>query len=176
MKSVFPSAFVLLFILGLAVCPGLASAQDTAASENFPGVKKALTPDQYAATGLDKLTPEERANLDSYLKGYFSGATQQVVQQAVAKASAQAVDQAVKERKVEPPTLIESKIVGTVSGWSSNGTVFLLENGQRWKTTDNERRYFTPLTNPDVFIVKESLLGYRMAIAGGGAVRVRRVQ
>ena len=177
MKLALPSSLVLLFMLGLAVSPGIVTAQEPAPSaENFPGVKKALTPEQYAATGLDKLTPQERANLDNYLKGYFTGATQQVVQQAVAKAETRAVDQAVKEHKVEPPTLIESKIVGTVDGWSSNGTVFILENGQHWKTVDNEHRYFAPLTNPDVFIVKESLLGYKMAIAGGGTVRVRRLQ
>ena len=154
-----------------------ARAQDPAneKAEDFPGVKKALTPEQYAATGLDKLSPEERAKLDSYLKGYFTGATQQVVQQAVAKASSQAVDQAVKQHKVEPPQLIESKIVGTVSGWSDRGTTFVLENGQHWKTTDNEHRYFTPVVNPDVFIVKD-FFGYKMAIAGGGAVRVQRIQ
>jgi len=98
-----------------------------------------------------------------------------VVQKAVAQASAQAVDRAVKEHKVEPPQLIESKIIGSVDGWSSNGTVFVLENGQHWKTTDNERRYFAPMMNPDVFIVKDSF-SYKMAIAGGGTVRVKRLQ
>ena len=177
MKSSLFSRFTALCILWLVACAGNAAAQEAAPSgENFPGVKKALTPAQYAATGLDKLSPQERANLDSALKGYFSGATQQVVQQAVAKASAQAVDQAVKTHKVEAPLLIESKIVGTVDGWSSLGTIFTLENGQRWKTVDNEHRYFPPVTNPDVFIVKEEFLGYKMAISGGGTVRVRRIQ
>ena len=151
-------------------------AQDpTATGEDFPGIKKALTPEQYAATGLDKLSPDERAKLDEYLRGYFTGATQQVVQKAVAQASAKAVDQAVKERRVEPPQLIESHIIGTVDGWRS-GQIFVLENGEHWKVTDNEHHYFPPIANPDVFIVHADFFGYKMAIAGGGTVRVVRTK
>jgi hypothetical protein len=51
-----------------------------------------------------------------------------------------------------------------------------MENGQHWKVTENGNRYFAPLDNPSVFIVKEGILGYKMAVAGGGVVRVRRLQ
>ncbi len=138
-------------------------------------MKKALTAQQYAAAGLDKLSAEERAKLDEYLRGYFTGATQQVVQRAVEKASAQAVDQAVKEHRAEPPQLIESHIIGSVDGWRS-GQIFVLENGQHWKVTDNEHHYFAPVVNPDVFIVRADIFGYKMAIAGGGTVRVIRTK
>ena len=166
----------LVGLVGFVLSVTAASAQDIAEkAADFPGVQKALTPEQFAASGLSKLSPEERAKLDESLRGYFTGATQQVVQKAVAQAETRAVDRAVKQHKVEPPQLIESRIPGKVSGWSSNGTIFVLENGQHWKTTDNERRYFTPLTDPDIFIVKD-IFGYKMAIAGGGTVRVVRVQ
>jgi hypothetical protein len=157
--------------LGMGLIADTARAQEDAPSgEKFPGVKQALTPEQYAATGLDKLSPDERAKLDEYLRGYFSGATEKVAKQAAATA----VDEAVKKHKVEPPQLIESKIVGTVDGWK-NGTIFVLENGQHWKSNDTEHRYFPPLTNPDVFIVKD-FFGYKMAIAGGGVCRVLRTK
>lgn len=151
-----------------------ARAQDAAAGENFPGVQKALSPEQYSATGLNKLSPAERANLDNYLRGYFNGATQRVAQKATEVATAKAVDQAVKEHKVEPPQLIETRIVGTVSGWKSD-QVFTFENGQRWKVVDNSSNRFRPVENPDVFIVKD-FAGYKMAIAGGGTVRIKRLQ
>ena len=173
MKYALRSLTVPLCVIGLFVAPLVAAAQDSAAAgENFPGVSKALTPDQYTAAGLSKLTPEERANLDTYLKTYFSGATQKVVSKAVAQASAEAVDRAVKEHKVEPPTVIESRIVGTVSGWNDR-TVFRLENGQFWKPTDRNET-FHPLDNPQVLIVKD-FFSYKMAIAGGAFTRVRRV-
>ncbi len=151
-----------------------ALAQEPAIGENFPGVQKALSPEQYSATGLNKLSPEERANLDNYLRGYFNGATERVVQKATEVASAKAVDQAVKQHKVEPPQLIESHIVGTVSSWKSD-QVFTLENGQRWKVIDNSNNHFRPVENPDVFLVRD-YLGFKMAIAGGGTVRVKRMQ
>ena len=70
--------------------------------------------------------------------------------------------------------LIESKIPGRISGWKSD-QVFVLENGQHWKVVDNSSRYFTPQDDPSVFIVKDAF-GYKMAIPGGGVVRVRRLQ
>ena len=172
-------SFTHLGLAGLALALILtgpaAKAQQTAAekAEDFPGVKKALTPEQFAESGMSKLSPEERQKLDDYLRGYFTGATQRVVEKAVEKARVVAVDQAVKEHKVQPPELIQSRIVGSVNGWKS-GKVFVLENGQHWKVTD-EDRYFRAVQDPDVFIVRD-LFSYKMAIAGGGVARVVRTQ
>ncbi len=161
--------------IALLLAGTAAKAQQTAAekAEDFPGVKKALTPEQFAASGMSKLSPEERAKLDDYLRGYFTGATQRVVEKAVSKATTVAIDQAVKERKVRPPELIQSRIVGSVNGWKS-GKVFVLENGQHWKVTE-EDRYFRAVQDPEVFIVRD-FMSYKMAIAGGGVARVTRVQ
>ena len=158
-------------VIGLG---GLSSLQAQAPSgDAFPGVKKALSPEDYRAAGLDKLSPEQQAKLDEALRGYFSGATRKVVEQATQQAAAQAVDRAVKEKRVEAPTLIESRIVGPVNGWGER-TVFLLENGQRWTPIDKTRHSFPPLDNPQVYIVRDPF-GYKMAIFGGTVVRVRRV-
>ena len=174
MKSVCPffRHLTLLTAAALVLCLAAGgSAQQPALGENFPGVQKVLTPEQYAAAGLNKLSPEERTKLDDYLRGYVTGATQRVAEQA----ASHAVDRAVKERKVEPPQLIETSIVGRVDGWKPD-KVFILANGQHWKVTDDENRYFPPMDNPAVFLVKDGILGYKMAIAGGGVVRVRRLQ
>ena len=158
---------VAAFVLCLAVG---GSAQQAPLGENFPGVKKVLTSEQYAEAGLNKLSAEERAKLDDYLRGYVNSTTQRVAEQAASRA----VDTAVKERRVEPPQLIESKIVGKVNGWKVD-KIFILENGQHWKVVENGDRYFAAVENPDVFIVRDSF-GYKMAIAGGGTVRVKRLQ
>ena len=166
-------------LVTLAACFALAAgtlrAQQTAAekAEDFPGVKKALTPEQFEASGVSKLSPEERQKLDEYLRGYFTGATQKVVQREVAKAKVVAVDQAVKENKVRPPEIIQSRILGPVNGWKS-GKIFVLENGQHWKVTD-EDRYFRAVQDPDVFITRD-FLSYKMTIAEGGVARVVRVR
>ena len=170
------SSLVACLTLGVVLLTSTAvtKAQQPPEGDSFPGVQKALSSEQYSASGLSKLSPAERANLDNYLRGYFSGATQKVVEKATQVAEAKAVDRAVKEHKVEPPQLIDSRIVGRVSGWRSD-RVFVLENGQHWKVVDNSNRSFGPVDNPEVFIVRD-FLGYKMAIAGGGTARVKRLQ
>lgn len=155
-------------VLGMMLVVSPLLRAQTPVGEGFPGVKKALNPADYQAAGLDKLSPEQQARLDAALRGYFSGATQKVAEQA----ASQAVDRAVKEKRVEAPTLIESRIVGTVNGWGLR-TVFLLDNGQRWTPVDKTKHSFPPLESPQVYIVRD-VFGYKMAIFGGTVVRVRR--
>lgn len=158
-----------LLVVGLSLgCVSLTEAQEPA-GESFPGVKKALTPAQFAAAGLGKLSSGEQGKLDEFLKGYFTGASQRVAEQA----ASQAVDRAVKEKKVEPATFIESHIVGTFHGWGER-TVFVLENGQRWKPVSAGAASFPPVESPQVFIVRDTF-GFKMAILGGSVLRVRRL-
>jgi hypothetical protein len=162
------------FTLVAAAAIGLALTQTLRAQApeggEFPGVKAALTPQQYGAAGLAKLSPEEQALLDEDLRRYFSGASEKVAQQAASKA----VDQAVKEKRVSSATFIDSHIVGTFTGWGDR-TVFVLENGQHWKPIDlNTKASFPPVENPEVFIVRDTF-GYKMAILGGTTLRVRRL-
>jgi len=151
------------------VVPSSGLAQQQPQNEDFPGVKKALTPEQFGAAGLNKLSAEERARLDEYLRAYVSGATQRVAQQA----ASQAVSQAVKENRVAPPQLVESRIVGTINHINDR-TVFVLENGERWKVADGQVRSFAPLTNPPIFIVKD-FFSYKMALPGAGIIRVQKL-
>ena len=37
---------------------------------DFPGVQKTMTPEQMAATGVNKLTPAEREKLDQFIRSY----------------------------------------------------------------------------------------------------------
>jgi hypothetical protein len=163
------NTFFIAAVIGFMWVPALrAQAPDGGA---FPGVKAALTAQQYSAAGLDKLSPEEKTQLDAALKEYFSGASEKVAQQA----ASQAVDQAVKEKRVEPATFIDSHIVGTFTGWGLR-TVFVLDNGQTWKPIDlNTKASFPPVENPEVFVVRDTF-GYKMAIMGGTTLRVRRLK
>ncbi len=163
------STLIGLLVVGSGLlCAPFVKAQ-APAGESFPGVKKALSPAQFTAAGLGKLSPEEQGKLDEFLKGYFTGASQRVAEQA----ASQAVDRAVKEKKVEPATFIESHIVGTFRGWGER-TVFVLDNGQRWKPVSTPPASFPPVENPQVFILRDTF-GFKMAILGGTVLRVRRL-
>jgi hypothetical protein len=132
----------------------------------FPGLQKAMTPADYDAAGLQKLDPAERAKLDQFIRNYVAVSNERV--------ATTAVDKAVKENKVSAPEVIQSKIVGPFTGYNGR-TTFTLENGQRWAQTQRDSAYFPKIESPPVVIVKAGF-GYRMHIAGGGAIRVSLVR
>ena len=132
----------------------------------FPGVQKAMTPEQYEAAGLSKLDAAERAKLDEFIRSYVAVSNEKV--------ATTAVDKAVKENKVSAPQVIQSRIVGPFTGYTGR-TVFTLENGQRWAQSQFDSAYYPKIDSPPVVIVKAGF-GYRMYIAGGGAIRVTLVR
>ena len=132
----------------------------------FQGLEKAMKPEDYDAAGLNKLTDEEKAKLDDFIRGYVSKKSEQ--------AATAAVDEAVKESEAIAPKVIESRIVGPFTGYNGKST-FTLENGQRWTQSQRVSRFFTKIDSPMVVIVKGPA-GYRMYIVGGGDIRVQQVK
>src|SRR5205814_2249162 len=145
----------------LVVCVLVVSLVSLPAAEPetpaFPGVQKAMTPEQYEAAGLSKLDPAERAKLDEFIRSYVAVSNEKV--------ATSAVDKAVKENKVSAPEVIQSRIVGPFTGYTGR-TIFTLENGQRWAQSQRDSAYFPRIDSPPVVIVKTGF-GYRMHIAGG---------
>ena len=123
-----------------------------------------MTPAEYEAAGLKKLDPAERAKLDDFIRNYVAASNERV--------ATTAVDKAVKENKVQAPEVIQSRIVGPFTGYNGR-SIFTLENGQRWAQSQRDTAYFPKIDSPPVVIVKSGF-GYRMHIAGGGAIRVDR--
>src|SRR3954470_12440735 len=154
-------AFVLCLFVSVPLLP--AAEPETPA---FPGLQKAMTPEQYEAAGLSKLEAAERAKLDEFIRNYVAVSNEKV--------ATTAVDKAVKENKVSAPQVIQSRIVGPFTGYTGR-TVFTLENGQRWAQSQMDSAYFPKIDSPPVVIVKAGF-GYRMHIAGGGAIRVSKVR
>jgi hypothetical protein len=156
-----------LVIVALLLSTGFTYAQ----SSEFPGVQKAMSPEAFEQAGLNKLSPDERARLDQFIRGYVSSATEQ--------AASAAVDEAAKEGKVRrnEPEVIQSSIVGVFRGYDGR-TTFRLENGTVWKQSQQVSRSYPPIDSPPVIIIKGTsmLAGYRMYIAGGGNIRVRPVK
>jgi hypothetical protein len=155
--------FILCGFLILFACAPLKAAEPE--SSPFPGVQKAMSPEDYEAAGLSKLEPAERAKLDEFIRNYVSVSNEKV--------ATSAVDKAVKENKVSAPEVIQSRIVGPFSGYNGR-TTFTLENGQRWAQSQRDSAYFPKIDSPPVVIVKSGF-GYRMHIAGGGAIRVVKI-
>ena len=162
MKAFYPIAVFLVAASGFVQL----QAAQPADNPEFPGVQKAMTPEDYEAAGLQKLDPAERAKLDEFIKKYVATSNERV--------ATDAVDKAVKEHKVQAPEVIQSRIVGPFTGYTGR-TIFTLENGQRWAQSQRDSAYFPKIDSPPVLIMKSGF-GYRMYIAGGGAIRVSKVQ
>lgn len=144
----------------------LAIAQEKA----FTSLDKVMDPSTYQKAGLPKLSDEEREVLNNFLKDYISSK-----QKAAADvAAAAAVDRAVKERRVRPPEIIESRIVGTYKGYGLR-TLFPLANGQVWRPTNSDIVNSSPVQNPAVVIYRD-FFGYKMFIENASVVRVKRVK
>ncbi|MEY2489130.1 MAG: hypothetical protein QOC70_1072 [Verrucomicrobiota bacterium] len=160
MKKTYLAAFLLVLGTGFTL--------NAAKPENpeFSGVEKAMTPADYEAAGLQKLEPAERAKLDEFIRNYVAASNERV--------ATTAVDKAVKENKVSAPEVIQSRIVGPFTGYNGR-TIFTLENGQRWAQSQRDSAYFPKIDSPPVVIVKAGF-GYRMHIAGGGAIRVSLIR
>jgi hypothetical protein len=158
MKKLIPISIILLSLV-----------VSSAARADFPGLEKSMDSDTYERSGLRKLSKEERAVLDDYIRSYVSGEQKA----AATVAATQAVDKAIQEHKVEQPQVTESRLVGSFKGVGAR-TVFKLENGQVWKPTNGETVPSPPIENPRVIIFKD-FAGYKMFIEGASTIRVKRV-
>lgn len=154
---------LILFLFLVSILGSRAAEPETPA---FPGLEKAMTPEQYQAAGLSKLEAAERAKLDEFIKNYVAVSNEKV--------ATSAVDKAVKEKKVSEPEVIQSRIVGPFTGYTGR-TVFTLENGQRWAQSQFDTAYYPKIDSPPVVIIKAGF-GYRMYIQGAGAIRVSKVR
>lgn len=156
-----------LRVLAVLLLVPFAFTTARAQESGFPGVEKLMSPKAFEEAGLHKLTPEERARLNDFIRSYDASTNQE--------AANAAVERAIKEDKVPSmPQVIESRIVGRFTGYTGRNR-FQLENGQVWAQSQQVTQRFPPVESPPVIIVKAGW-GHRMYILGGGNIRVSRIK
>jgi hypothetical protein len=141
---------------------GILASGSAFAQQPYTPIEQRLSPEQLHATGLDQLQPEQLSLLNQLLSSE---------QATIAAQSAKAA----RERKIEDArTPVSSSFRGEFRGWQ-NGTVFALENGQRWRVLDSD--FATkPLSNPKVTISPGLFGSWYMLIEGTGVkAKVKRV-
>jgi hypothetical protein len=129
---------------------------------------------EFSRAGLDKLSPAELRHLQQWLALHAPVLATKVPASDQTSATAAAAESSglfgskpksskpaaaqVKDAKVKHSGTITSHIAGEFNGWE-RGTVLTLQNGQKWRVSDD--RSFTvrqPLTSPEVS-VKPGFLG-----------------
>ena len=154
--------FGVLVVLYITIfSPNLAMAEEPA--RTFPGIEALMTPEEFQAAGLDKLTPAERESLNSFLIRYTAEDAPLLL------STDEEVLQAVQEQE------IVSVIQQPFKGWSGD-TVFRLENGQVWQQR-RSGNYAYRGTRPEVIISKNFMGFFRMELVENGkAVQVKRIK
>jgi hypothetical protein len=108
-----------------------------------------MTPEQFKAAGLDKLSPAELENLDRWLSGY----RETTVKTAKKTAERQAAEVTV------------SRVDGTFNGIGGN-TVVRLEDGTVWKQANADEHWRAPGLDHPPAAVFRTVFGRKMRVAG----------
>lgn len=145
----------LLFLL----CPivfSLGGASPATAQGDSRSLQEQMTPEQFKAAGLNKLTPEELARLNSWIQGD----REQAVQTAVKSARKKAAEESERDKR----SLIVSRIDGVWSGIAP-GMVITLEDGSKWKLANKEDHFGGYADHPAVAVWKAGFFGWKMRVS-----------
>lgn len=142
-------------------------AAGAASAQQFSTLEERMTYAEFKAAGLEKLTPEELAALNSWLAGKSSGAV----------AATPAVDNRGFEGRTGAGGAVVSTVAGPFKGWKGKGDRITLANGQVWEVTDSGTRLNVSLENPTVTIERGMLDAWFLRVDGYNArARVKRIK
>jgi hypothetical protein len=135
--------------LGLAIALGfsLGCIPASRAQDEAGGIEQQMTPAEFKAAGLEKLSPPELAKLNGWLQGY----REKAVKKAVAREA---------KTKLQ---LVVSRIDGIYNGVAT-GSIIRLEDGTAWKVANSGEHYGGYADHPAVAIFK-SIFGWKMRIS-----------
>ena len=160
-------------VASFAVC--LSLAIPLAFGQQFSSVEERMSSADFKAAGLDKLSPEELAKLNAFIRN------------EVDRRAAQAHEAGIREQDRNDASKIGfrdyhgdrdeivSGIVGEFHGWDG-GTSITLENGQVWRQTEPDR--FVIRLDHAVAHIKPGLMGtWFLQVEGyGSTTKVERVK
>jgi len=145
----------LVRLLPLLLMPALVMPLLAQAADAYVPLQQRMSPDEFKAAGLDRLSTDELANLDRWLSGHGKVVTK------VVDAGGRPVFYTDKE-KVGP---IMARMQGGFVGFNGQGE-FTLDNGQVWKQADSTRIACLSSNNPKVQIRRSLMGNWMMAVDG----------
>src|SRR6478735_4363572 len=143
-------------ILGFCAILSCFEPAHGAQPEMSGSIKEVMSPEEFKAAGLNKLSADELQKLDAWLQGYRQVTEQAAEKKATAKASAES------HAKMD---LLVSRVDGTFNGLMGR-TVIRLEDGTVWKQANADDRYRAKVTDHPAAAVIHGVFGYKMQIEG----------
>lgn len=142
-----------------------------AIAKEFSSVEEQMSSRDFKAAGLDKLSPEELAALNAWIRN-----NQTMGGSGVPYNRAQDDMIRIGFEDSEARDEITSNIIGEFKGFYS-GTVLKLENGQTWQVTGGDLSGIKSMTNPKVTIRPGLIGGWRLQVDGYNSVaKVKRIK
>jgi hypothetical protein len=139
--------------LGFCVMLPCVKRSDAAPLEMSGSIKEMMSPEEFKAAGLNKLSADEIQKLDAWLQGYRQVTEQAAEKKATARASRTKMD------------LIVSRVDGTFNGLTGR-TIIRLEDGTVWKQANADDRHRARVTDHPAAAVIHGVFGYKMRIEG----------
>jgi len=140
-------------MLGLCVAWGFIDRAHAAPPEMSGSIKEVMSPEEFKAAGLNKLSADELQKLDAWLQGYRQVTEQAAEKKATARASRTKMD------------LIVSRVDGQFNGLTGR-TIIRLEDGTVWKQANAEDRHRAKVTDHPAAAVMHGVFGYKMQVEG----------
>ena len=138
-------------------------AAATAQPEVSGSIKELMSPQEFNAAGLNKLSPDELQKLDAWLQGYRQITEQKAEKKATARAERTKMD------------VIVSRVDGTFLGLTGR-TIIRLEDGTVWKQANADDRYRSSVSDHPAAVVIHGVFGYKMQLEGSQAFYVDPVR
>jgi hypothetical protein len=133
--------------LAIAIALSLGSVPFVRAQNETGNIQQAMSPEEFKAAGLEKLTPAELAKLNAWLQGFREKAEKKA---------------AIRESRTKLQ-LIVSRIDGVWNGVGP-GEIIRLEDGTAWKLGNKDEHYGGHADHPAVAIYK-SIFGWKMRVS-----------
>lgn len=153
------------------------------ATDGFSTLEERMTGKEFKETGLVKLTDQELASLNDWLRSHSVGTLENASARSTTGAASASTTQDTRGLKTktkkddELGKVINSTIVGTFDGWDRKGTLFKLANGMIWQQTQSDTFFIKAVQNPEITITKGLMGNWRLSVVGhNSAVRVERIQ
>ena len=149
------------------------------AADEFSTLEERMTGKEFKETGVVKLTDQELANLNDWLRRHSVATLENASARSSAGAASASATQDTRGLKSDDELgkVINSAIVGTFDGWDRKGTLFKLANGMIWQQSEHDTFFIKAVKDPEVTITKGFMDSWRLSVVGhNSAVRVKRIQ
>lgn len=144
---------VRLLPLLMSACLALPAA--AVAADQYVPLQQRMTPAEFKAAGLDKLSADELKNLDNWLGGHGKVVTKLVDESGAT----------VFYPSTEKAGPVSAHVQGHFNGFNGNGQ-FTLDNGQVWHQADGTKIACLSADNPKVTIRRSLMGNWMMAVDG----------